>query len=115
MPVILQANVGGLLLSFANPRHQHEVGVLREIPIAKDQYLVAGVIDPLTHFIEHPEVIADRIERAVHAVGDPTRVLVGTDCGFDTAAGMGRVTRDVAWAKLRAMREGADLATERLL
>ena len=114
LPLLLELHAGGLLLSLANPLHQHETAVLRDIPLRPDQYLVAGVIDPLTNFVEHPEVVAERIERAVEAVGDPARVLAGTDCGFDTAAGMGRVSADVAWAKLRAMREGAELASRRL-
>jgi 5-methyltetrahydropteroyltriglutamate--homocysteine methyltransferase len=76
--------------------------------------LIAGVIDTLTNFVEHPEVIADRLERIAGAIGDPRRVLAGTDCGFDTSAGMGRVTEDVVWAKLRALRDGAQLASQRL-
>lgn len=114
LPFLLEANVGGLMLSFANPRHSHEIKVLKDIPIAPDQYIVAGVIDTLTNFVEHPEVVAERIERAAECVGDPTRVLAGTDCGFDTAAGMGRVTADVVWAKLRALRDGAEIASRRL-
>lgn len=114
LPRLLEANVGGLMISFANPRHAHEIKVLKDIPIAADQYLIAGVIDTLTNFVEHPEVVAERIERAVESVGDPTRVLAGTDCGFDTSAGMGRVTADVVWAKLRALRDGADIAAARL-
>lgn len=114
LPSLLEAKVGGLMLSLANPRHAHEVKVLRDLPVAPDQYVVAGVIDTLTNFVEHPEVVAERIERAAECVGDPTRVLAGTDCGFDTAAGMGRVTADVVWAKLRALSEGAELASRRL-
>ena len=102
------------MISFANPRHAHEISVLKQFPLASDQYLVAGVIDTLTNFVEHPEVVADRIERAAECIGDPSRVLAGTDCGFDTAAGMGRVTSDVVWAKLRSLREGAELASRRL-
>jgi 5-methyltetrahydropteroyltriglutamate--homocysteine methyltransferase len=88
--------------------------VLESLPLAGDQLLIAGVIDTLTNFVEHPEVVADRIERIAGAVGDPRRVLAGTDCGFDTSAGMGRVTEDVVWAKLRALRDGAQLASRRL-
>jgi len=73
------------------------------------------VIDTTTNYVEHPEVVADRIELAARAIGDPHRVLAGTDCGFDTAAGMGQVAADVVWEKLRALRAGADLATQRLL
>ena len=71
------------------------------------------MIDTLTNFVEHPEVVADRIERIAAVVG-AQRVLAATDCGFDTSAGMGRVTEDVVWAKLRALRDGARLASERL-
>ena len=72
------------------------------------------MVDTQTNYVEHPELIADRLEQAAEAIGDPTRVMAGTDCGFDTSAGMGRLTADVVWAKLRAMREGADIAAKRL-
>ena len=115
LPILFEARVGGFMLPFANPRHQHEVKVFRDLKLAPHQYLIAGVIDTLTSFVEHPEVVAGRLERAAAAIGDPARVLAGTDCGFDTSAGMGRVTSDVVWAKLRAMREGADIASRRML
>lgn len=111
---ILEADVGAFLLPFANPRHQHEIKVFRDLPLANDQSLLVGVVDTTTNFVEHPEVIAERLERAAEVLGDPSRIMAGTDCGFDTSAGMGRVTADVVWAKLRAMREGADLAARRL-
>jgi len=115
LPIIRQANVGGLVFPFANPRHAHEYHVFeRPGTLDDDQVLVAGVIDTLTNFVEHPEVVAERIERVARAVGDPRRVLAGTDCGFDTSAGMGRVAEDVVWAKLRALRDGARLASQRL-
>jgi 5-methyltetrahydropteroyltriglutamate--homocysteine methyltransferase len=114
LPILRQAHVGALVLPFANPRHAHEVRDLSRLPLDSDQILVAGVIDPLTNFVEHPEVVAERIERAAHAIGDPSRVIAGTDCGFDTSAGMGRVAEDVVWAKLTALGEGARLASERL-
>jgi 5-methyltetrahydropteroyltriglutamate--homocysteine methyltransferase len=114
LPTLLQADVGGLVLPFANPRHAHEYRVLERFPLADDQTLVAGVIDTLTNFVEHPEVVAERIERIVQVVGDPGRVQAGTDCGFDTSAGMGRVAQDVVWAKLRSLSAGARLASERL-
>jgi 5-methyltetrahydropteroyltriglutamate--homocysteine methyltransferase len=114
LPSILRANVGAIFLPFANPRHAHEYRVLKEIPLQGDQLLIAGVIDTLTNFVEHPEVVADRIGQAADAVGDPARVIAATDCGFDTSAGMGRVTGDVVWAKLRALRDGAQLASQRL-
>jgi 5-methyltetrahydropteroyltriglutamate--homocysteine methyltransferase len=114
LPALLEAKAGALVLPFANPRHQHEPDVLKRIPLKPGQALVAGVIDTTTNYVEHPEVVAERLVRCAEAVGDPRRVLACTDCGFDTAAGMGRVATDVAWAKLRAMREGADLASRRL-
>jgi len=114
LPAVLEAEVGTFVLPFANPRHQHEIRVLKQHRLKPDQKLVAGVIDTQTAFVEHPEVVADRLERAVEAVGDPSRVLAGTDCGFDTSAGMGRVTPDVVWAKLRTLREGADMASGRV-
>ncbi|HEX2150979.1 MAG TPA: cobalamin-independent methionine synthase II family protein [Stellaceae bacterium] len=114
LPVLQKANVGGFVLPFANPRHQHEWRVLQKYPLADDQIIVAGVIDDLTGFVEHPEVVADRLENVARAVGDPRRVMAGTDCGFDTSAGMGRVTEDVVWAKLKAMADGARIASRRL-
>ena len=115
LPVLLQAKVGALVLPFANPRHAHEYRCLGKQRIGDDQVLVAGVIDTLTNFVEHPQVVADRIEAVARAVGDASRVIAGTDCGFDTSAGMGRVADDVVWAKLRALTEGARLASKRLL
>jgi 5-methyltetrahydropteroyltriglutamate--homocysteine methyltransferase len=114
LPGLLQAKASAIFLPFANPRHAHEFRALKDIPLADDQLLIAGVIDTLTNFVEHPEVVADRIERIAGAVGDPRRVLAATDCGFDTSAGMGRVAEDVVWAKLRALQEGAQLASRRL-
>jgi 5-methyltetrahydropteroyltriglutamate--homocysteine methyltransferase len=114
-PILQKANVGGFVLPFANPRHQHEYRVLAKHPLADDQIIAAGVIDDLTNFVEHPEVVADRLERVAQAVGDPKRVMAATDCGFDTSAGMGRVPEDVVWAKLQAMADGAKIATDRLL
>ena len=114
LPILQKANVGGFVLPFANPRHQHEYRVLQKFPLADDQIIVAGVIDDLTGFVEHPEVVADRLENVARVVGDPRRVMAGTDCGFDTSAGMGRVTEDVVWAKMKTMAEGARIATKRL-
>lgn len=114
LPALQQANVGGFVLPFANPRHAHEFRCFAKHPLKDDQILAAGVIDSLTNFVEHPEVVADRIERVAAVVGDPSRVLAGTDCGFDTSAGWGRVAEDVVWAKLSSLRGGARLASERL-
>ena len=114
LPLISRMNVGALVLPFANPRHAHEVRCLEGKAIADDQIVVAGVIDSTTNFVEHPEVVAERIERVARTLGDPKRVIAGTDCGFDTSAGAGRVADDVVWAKLRALSEGARIASGRL-
>jgi 5-methyltetrahydropteroyltriglutamate--homocysteine methyltransferase len=114
LPNLYAARVGALVLSMANPRHQHEYRCLRLHPPPPDWVIVAGVIDTTTNYVEHPDVVADRIERVVEAVGDPHRVLAGTDCGFDTSAGLGEVAEEVVWKKLEALRAGADIATRRL-
>lgn len=113
-PVIRETRVGGFVLPFANARHAHEMRVLKRMPLKDDQVIVAGVIDVLTNFIEHPEVVADRLEQMSRFVHGPEQVMAGTDCGFDTSAGMGRVASDVVWAKLRSLTEGARLASARL-
>jgi 5-methyltetrahydropteroyltriglutamate--homocysteine methyltransferase len=113
-PIVKNTNVGAFMLTGANPRHQHEVDVLAASPMRNDQILVAGVIDPMTNFIEHPEVVARRIEQAARAMGDPSRVIAGTDCGFETGVGVSYITSDIAWAKLAVLVEGAKLASERL-
>jgi 5-methyltetrahydropteroyltriglutamate--homocysteine methyltransferase len=115
LPSILRTHVGAFMLPFANPRHAHEMNCFDETTLGDDRILIAGVVDVTSNFVEHPQVIAERIERAARAIGDPTRVMAGTDCGFDTSAGMGRVAGDVAWAKLASMVGGAKLASGRLL
>jgi 5-methyltetrahydropteroyltriglutamate--homocysteine methyltransferase len=114
LPALRHAKVGALYIPFAGPRHAHEFRCFEKLPLKSDQVLIAGVIDPLTNVIEHPEVVADRIERVAAAVGDPKAVLAANDCGFATMAGWGRVTSDVAWAKLRSLRDGAKIASARL-
>ena len=114
LPRLYQIPVGALVLSLANPRHAHEHRCLARHPLPDGWLLVAGVIDPTTNYVEHPEVVADRLEIAARAVGDPHRLLAGTDCGFDTAAGLGAVAEEVVWEKLRALRAGAAIATRRL-
>jgi 5-methyltetrahydropteroyltriglutamate--homocysteine methyltransferase len=115
LPRLYAAQVGALVVSMANPRHAHEYRCFARHPLPPRMLLVAGVIDTTTNYVEHPEVVADRIELAAGAVGDPRRVLAGTDCGFATAAGLGEVAEEVVWEKLAALRAGADLATRRLL
>ena len=106
LPEIYRAKVGGLVLSMANPRHAHEHRVLAQHPLPRDWLLVAGVIDTTTNYVEHPEVVAERLERAAAAVGDARRVLAGTDCGFATSAGLGEVAEELVWEKLRSLARG---------
>ena len=89
LPRLYRARVGALVLSLANPRHAHEHRCFTRHPLPDGWLLIAGVIDPTTNYVEHPEVVADRLETPPRAVGDPHRLLAGTDCGFDTAAGLG--------------------------
>ena len=113
--LLYEANVGALVMEMANPRHAHEHRVYRDLPLPEGMLLVAGVIDTKTNYVEHPRLVADRLHQAVAAAGgDPTRVLAGTDCGFDTSAGSNRVEAGIVWLKLRAMREGADIASREL-
>jgi 5-methyltetrahydropteroyltriglutamate--homocysteine methyltransferase len=108
------ARVGALSIEFANPRHQHEYAALKRAKLPPEFLLLPGVIDSTTNYVEHPEVIANRICEAVDAVGDRSRVIASSDCGFGTFAGDAMVAEDVVWAKLRSCREGADIATKRL-
>ena len=114
LPIVARARVGALSLPLANPRHQHEYRVLRQHRLPDAMLLLPGVIDTTTNYVEHPEVVADRICAAVEAVGDRTRVIASTDCGFGTFAGSEMVAHDVVWAKLAALRDGAALASRRL-
>jgi len=111
---VYEARVGAFLFSMANPRHEHEYKVFARHPLPHGTSLVAGVTDTTNNYVEHPEVVADRIAVAARAIGDPHRIIAGTDCGFDTSAGLGDVAPSLVWAKFRAMRDGAALATERL-
>ncbi len=112
LPLLYAANVGALVLEMANPRHAHEHKVFQRHPLPDHMLLVAGVIDTKTNYIEHPEVVADRIHLAVRAVGDPARVIAGTDCGFDTSAGSNRVVKGIVWEKLKSLRQGAEIASQ---
>jgi len=106
--------VGALMISMANPRHEHEYQCFERHRLPPTMNLIAGVIDTTTNYVEHPEVVAERLERVAAAVGDPKRVIGGTDCGFDTSAGAGRVAEEIVWAKLASLAEGARIASRRL-
>jgi 5-methyltetrahydropteroyltriglutamate--homocysteine methyltransferase len=114
LPILLKARVGALMLSMANPRHEHEYRCFERQRIPAEMIVIAGVIDSTTNYIEHPEVVADRIERVARAVGDPHRVMVSPDCGFETTSGAQMVAEEIVWEKLRAMRDGAKIASRRL-
>ena len=114
LPLVARARVGALSLPLANPRHQHEYRVLKRHRLPDSMLLLPGVIDTTTNYVEHPEVVADRIVAAVDAMGDRTRVIASTDCGFGTFAGSEMVAHSVVWAKLAALSEGAALASRRL-
>jgi 5-methyltetrahydropteroyltriglutamate--homocysteine methyltransferase len=114
LPLLYRARVGALSLPLANPRHQHEVKVLKRLPPPDGMLVLPGVIDTTTNYVEHPEVVADRICAVVDAVGARERVVASTDCGFGTFAGSEIVAPSVVWAKLRALADGAALASRRL-
>ena len=114
LPVIREANVGAFSIEFANPRHQHEYAALKRNPLPDDVILIPGVIDSTVNYIEHPEVICNRLLEAVDAMGDRERVIAGADCGFGTFAGWEMVAASVVWAKFAALAEGARLASGRL-
>jgi 5-methyltetrahydropteroyltriglutamate--homocysteine methyltransferase len=111
--VVLAAKPAAILFEAANPRHAHEWTVWRDARIPDDKVLVPGVLDTTTNFIEHPELVAERVCRFAEIVGRD-RVLAGTDCGFGTWAGFGPIDPDICWAKLRSLAEGAAIASRRL-
>jgi len=113
LPVALKANIGALLFEASNPRHAHEWTTFRDAELPDDLILIPGVIDSTTNFVEHPELVAERICRFADIVGRE-RVIAGSDCGFATFAGFGAVDGEIAYAKLATMAEGAKIASDRL-
>jgi 5-methyltetrahydropteroyltriglutamate--homocysteine methyltransferase len=114
LPALYQAQVGALSIEFSNPRHAHEYAAFKKHPLPKDMLLVPGVIETTSNFVEHPEVVARRIEEAVAAVGERERVIAGTDCGFGTFTNREWVIEPAVWLKLKSLRQGADIASARL-
>ncbi len=110
---VLSAKPRGLLFEAANPRHAHEWAVFRDLGGWDDKILIPGVIDSTTNYVEHPELVAERIGRFVDIAGRE-RVIAGTDCGFATFAGIGKVDPAIARLKLEALVEGAEIASRRL-
>ncbi len=111
--IVLSAKAQAIQFEASNPRHQHEWKIWAEADIPDDTILIPGALDTTTNFVEHPELVAQRIEQYSAIVGRE-RVIAGTDCGFGTFAGFGAVHPDIAYAKLRSLAEGARLASERL-
>jgi len=114
LPVLYQANVGALSIEFGNPRHQHELEALRRNKLPDHMLLLPGVVESNSNIVEHPEVVARRLEEAVAVVGDRERVIASADCGFGTFTNREYVIEPVVWLKLKALRQGADLATKML-
>jgi 5-methyltetrahydropteroyltriglutamate--homocysteine methyltransferase len=112
-PILVKAKPQALVVEAANPRHAHEWTVWHETKLPEDKILVPGVLDTSTNYVEHPELVAERICRFADIVGRE-RVIAGSDCGFGTFAGYGKLDPDISFKKLRAMAEGAAIATKRL-
>ncbi len=113
LPTVLTAKPRALLFETANPRHAHEWPIWQTVSLDDGYTLIPGVIDTTTNFVEHPELVAERIARFADLVGRD-RIIAGTDCGFGTFAGYGAVDAEIAWAKLAALSEGAAIASKRL-
>ena len=110
---MLSVRAGAYSVEASNPRHAQEWQVWQEVTLPEGKILIPGVIDSTTNFVEHPEVVAQRIVQYANLVGREN-VIAGTDCGFGTSAGIPGVHPTVMWAKFRAMAEGAKLASKRL-
>ena len=113
LPVVAKAKVQGLLFEAANPRHAHEWKLFLDVPVPEDKVLIPGVITSTTNYIDHPELISERLQRFADIVGRE-RVMAGSDCGFSTFAGFGPVEEDIVYMKLKSMAEGARLASKAL-
>jgi 5-methyltetrahydropteroyltriglutamate--homocysteine methyltransferase len=114
LPALYGAKVGALSIEFSNPRHAHEYAALKRVPFPHHMVLIPGVVETTSNFVEHPEVVARRIEEAVAAIGDRERVVASTDCGFGTFTRREWVIEPAVWLKLKSIRDGADIASARL-
>ena len=114
LPALYQANVGALSIEFSNPRHAHEYEALKAHRLPAHMLLIPGVIETTSNFVEHPQVVARRIEEAVAAIGDRERVIASTDCGFGTFTNREWVIEPAVWLKLKSLREGSDIASAQL-
>jgi 5-methyltetrahydropteroyltriglutamate--homocysteine methyltransferase len=113
LPIVLKLKARAISFEAANPRHEHEWTDWRDARLPDDLILIPGMLDSCSNYVEHPELVAQRIERFAGIVGRE-RVIAGSDCGFGTFAGYGKVDGGIAFKKLRALSEGAALATKRL-
>ena len=111
LPLVLKANVGTYLLESSNPRHSHEWQAFENIKVPKDKIIAPGVIDSTTNFIEHPEVVKNRLIQFSKVI-DREQLMAGTDCGFSTFAGFGNVDENIVYKKLESLVIGADLASK---
>jgi 5-methyltetrahydropteroyltriglutamate--homocysteine methyltransferase len=111
--LVLQVHAGAYSIEASNPRHAHEWQVWEDVKLPDGKILIPGVIDSTTNFVEHPELVAQRIETFAKLVG-PENVIAGSDCGFGTSAGRPNVHPEIVWAKFTAMADGARMATDRL-
>ncbi len=114
LPIVYGAKVGAFSVEFANPRHQHEYAAVKKHPLPQDVILIPGVIDSTVNYIEHPQVVCNRLLEAVSVAGDRERVIAGCDCGFGTFAGWEMVAASVVYKKFEALAEGARLASKKL-
>jgi len=110
LPLILKTNVKYILIESSNPRHAHEWRVFEEIKLPKNKIVVPGVIDSTSNFVEHPEVVADRLKQFSKVV-PKEQIIAGADCGFSTFAGFGKVDEQIVYAKLKSLVDGAKLAS----
>ena len=111
--LLMNANPSILLFEAANPRHEHEWTVWESTDIPDNKILAPGCIDTCSNYVEHPQLISQRLQRFIDIVGEE-RVIASTDCGFGTFAGYGKIDPEVAWKKLKNLREGADLAVKKV-
>jgi 5-methyltetrahydropteroyltriglutamate--homocysteine methyltransferase len=113
LPIVLRAKPAGIQFEASNPRHAHEWIIWKQARIPADKILIPGLLTSTSNYVEHPELVAQRLLQFADMVGRD-RVMAGTDCGFGTFAGIGKMDAEISYRKLRALAEGAALASERL-
>tara|TARA_Y100000590_G_scaffold107581_1_gene122396 strand:- start:473 stop:1600 length:1128 start_codon:yes stop_codon:yes gene_type:complete len=113
MPIVLKANVKTILLESSNPRHSHEWKIFEDIKLPNDKIIAPGVIDSTTNFVEHPEVVKNKIIQFSKVISKD-QIIAGTDCGFSTFAGFGNVDEGIVYKKLESLVKGAELASKEI-